>query len=118
MVSIQEIKGNRIAINLQGDKLFVACSAGVAEGAPEDFRALLEDASVAKAGADLKAQMNALAERGITLAGPLEDIELMHYLLGPERSHKTDVLARSYLGVELAPAAPPADASLFDEVPE
>ena len=117
IVSIQEIKGNRIAINLQGDKLFVACSAGVAEGTPEDFRALLEDASVTKAGADLKAQMKALAERGITLAGPLEDIELMHYLLGPERSHKTDVLARSYLGIELD-AAPQQTGSLFDEIPD
>ena len=116
-VGIQDIKGDKIAINLQGDKLFVACSAGVAEGTPEDFRALLEDASVTKAGADLKAQMKALAERGITLAGPLEDIELMHYLLGPERSHKTDVLARSYLGIELD-AAPQQTGSLFDEIPD
>ena len=117
-VGIQDIKGDKMAINLQGDKLFVACSAGVAEGTPEDFRALLEDASVTKAGADLKTQMKALAERGITLAGPLEDIELMHYLLGPERSHKTDVLARAYLGVELETAAPPAGDSLFDALPE
>ena len=116
-VGIQDIKGDKMAINLQGEKLFVACSAGVAEGAPEDFRALLEDASVTKAGADLKAQMKALAERGITLAGPLEDIELMHYLLGPERSHKTDVLARSYLGIELD-AAPQQTGSLFDEIPD
>ena len=114
----KEVKDNKIAINLQGEKLFVACSAGVAEGTPEDFRALLEDASVTKAGADLKTQMKALAERGITLAGPLEDIELMHYLLGPERSHKTDVLARAYLGVELETAAPPAGDSLFDALPE
>ena len=116
-VGIQDIKGDKMAINLQGEKLFVACSAGVTEGTPEDFRALLEDASVTKAGADLKAQMKALAERGITLAGPLEDIELMHYLLGPERSHKTDVLARSYLGIELD-AAPQQTGSLFDEIPD
>ena len=116
-LDIKEIRDKKIAINLQGDKLFVACSAGVAEGTPEDFRALLEDASVTKAGADLKAQMKALAERGITLAGPLEDIELMHYLLGPERSHKTDVLARSYLGIELD-AAPQQTGSLFDEIPD
>ena len=116
-LDIKEIRDKKIAINLQGDKLFVACSAGVAEGTPEDFRALLEDASVTKAGADLKTQMKALAERGITLAGPLEDIELMHYLLGPERSHKTDVLARAYLGVELE-TAPPAGDSLFDALPD
>ncbi len=117
-LDIKEIRDKKIAINLQGDKLFVACSAGVAEGAPEDFRALLENVSVTKAGADLKTQMKALAERGITLAGPLEDIELMHYLLGPERSHKTDVLARAYLGVELETAPQPAGDSLFDALPD
>ena len=108
----------KIAINLQGEKLFVATEAGVAEGTPEDFRALLEDATVVKAGADLKAQANALAARGIRLAGRLEDIALMHYLLGPERSHKTDVLARSYLGVELEAAGPADTGSLFDELPD
>ena len=117
-IAIQEIKGNKVAINLQGEKLFVASGAGVAEGAPEDFRALLEDAAVVKAGADLKAQANALAARGIRLAGRLEDIALMHYLLGPERSHKTDVLARSYLGVELEAAGPADTGSLFDELPD
>ena len=108
----------KVAINLQGEKLFVGCEAGVAEGAPEDFRTLLEDADVVKAGIDLKGQMKALADRGIALAGRLEDIELMHYLLGPERSHKLDVLARTYLGIELEAAAPAQTGSLFDEVPE
>ena len=108
----------KVAINLQGDRMFVATEAGVAEGAPEDFRALLEDAAVVKAGADLKAQANALAARGIRLAGRLEDIALMHYLLGPERSHKTDVLARSYLGVELEAAGAADTGSLFDELPD
>ena len=117
-LDISKIKGNKIAINLQGEKLFVATEAGVAEGAPEDFRALLEDAAVVKAGADLKAQANALAARGIRLAGRLEDIALMHYLLGPERSHKTDVLARSYLGVELEAAGAADTGSLFDELPD
>ncbi len=116
-IDIKEIKGNKIAINLQGEKLYVATEAGVAEGTPEDFRTLLEDAAVVKAGADLKAQAGALAARGIRLAGRLEDIALMHYLLGPERSHKTDVLARSYLGVELEAAAPSDTGSLFDELP-
>ncbi len=116
-LDISKIKGNKIAINLQGEKLYVATEAGVAEGAPEDFRALLEDAAVVKAGADLKAQAGALAARGIRLAGRLEDIALMHYLLGPERSHKTDVLARSYLGVELEAAGPADTGSLFDELP-
>ncbi len=112
------LSAKKVAINLQGEKMFVGCEAGVAEGTPEDFRALLEDAAVVKAGVDLKAQMKALAARGIALSGRLEDIELMHYLLGPERSHKLDVLARAYLGVELDAAAPQETGSLFDEIPE
>ena len=117
-LAVKEIEGNKIAINLQGEKLFVACEAGVAEGGIEEFRKLLEDEKVTKVGIDLKAQMKRLAEAGVTLAGRLEDIELMHYLLGPERSHKLDVLARSYLGIELDAAAPQETGSLFDEVPE
>ena len=112
------LSAKKVAVNLQGERLFVACEAGVAEGGVEEFRKILEDAAVTKVGIDLKAQMKALAEAGITLAGRLEDIELMHYLLGPERSHKLDVLARSYLGIELDAAAPQETGSLFDEVPE
>jgi DNA polymerase-1 len=117
-ISIKDIQGNKIAINLQGEKMFVGCEAGVAEGGIEDFKTILEDAAVTKVGVDLKGQMKALAGRGITLAGRLEDLELMHYLLGPERSHKLDVLARTYLGIELEASAPQETGSLFDEVPE
>ncbi len=112
------LSGKKVAVNVVGERLFVGCGAGVAEGGIAEFKEILEDASVTKAGVDLKAQMKALAEAGITLAGRLEDIELMHYLLGPERSHKLDVLARAYLGIELDAAAPQETGSLFDEVPE
>ena len=118
IVSTKDIKGDRIAINFQGETLYVAGDAGVASGDPEEFRGLLENAGVTKAGTDIKAQMNRLATRGITVEGRLLDIELMHYLLGPERSHKLETLARSYLGVDLEAAAPQTTGSLFDEVPE
>ena len=112
------LSAKKVALNLQGEKLFVGCEAGVAEGSIAEFKDLLEDAAVTKVGIDLKGQMKKFANAGITLAGRLEDIELMHYLLGPERSHKLDVLARAYLGVELEAAAPQETGSLFDEVPE
>lgn len=92
----------------------------VAEGGLTDFKALLENAGVAKCGDDLKRQMNILAYGGVPLQGRLHDIALMHYLLDPEKSHKTDVLAQSMLGVSLDAAANdtvPSTGSLFDDIP-
>lgn len=109
---------SKVAINLQGDKLYVATLDEVSSGSPEKFRALLEDAAVTKVGADLKAQVNGLHRLGIEVKGRLEDIELMHYLLNPERSHKVDILAKLYLGMDLEPEAVETVGSLFDEVAE
>lgn len=92
----------------------------VAEGGLRDFRSLLEDAAVGKCGEDLKRQMNILAAGGVSLQGKLGDIALMHYLLDPEKSHKTDVLSQSMLGVSLeAPQSggAPSTGSLFDDIP-
>ena len=92
----------------------------VAEGGPRDFKALLENADVAKCGDDLKRQMNVLAFSGVTLRGRLLDIPLMHYLLDPEKSHKVEVLSRSLLGVSLDEEAKdslPSTGSLFEDVP-
>ena len=112
------ISGGEIAINLQGDRMYVAVPGKVACGGPEEFRHLLEDPSVVKDGADIKSQMRLLTGMGIELKGKFADIELMHYLLNPERSHKTDVLAKSYLGVELEESPEGgAPLSLFDEGP-
>ena len=38
---------------------------------------------------------------GAVMAGPLEDLEIMHYILNPERTHKEDLLLRSYLNISL-----------------
>lgn len=109
----------RIAVNLQGGTVWIARGSEVLKGAPEEFRALLEDPLTVKVGVDIKSQINALAGAGITLGGRYEDIELMHYILNPERSHKLDILARSYLGVELdAGSGEASTGSLFDEVEE
>ncbi len=93
----------------------------VAEGGPEEFRSLLEDESVAKVGDDLKRQMNLLSAAGIDLKGQLRDIGLTHYLIDPEKSHKIEVLAQSYLGMSIESGAAETGAatgSLFDETPE
>ena len=86
-----------------------------AQAAPETFRGLLTDEAVAKGGFDLKSLLNALAGDKITMEGKLEDYGLMHYILGPERSHNPAILVKSYLGVDWEEEAPQAEAaSLFD----
>ena len=114
-VSPAEITDARIAIHLEGDTLYVSDSHGVTSGAPETFKAILENPAVTKAGAGLKAQINALASIGITLQGPLEDVELLHYLINPESSHKAETLINTYLGIDLELQAPQEEVSLFDE---
>ena len=104
-----------IAIVLEGDVLFVAYAEGCRKGSPEQFRPILEDASVSKAGYGLKAVMNALAKIGISLQGRLLDVELMHYLLNPESDHRLSSLAQNWLGVNLEDSAPSAGDSLFGD---
>lgn len=101
------------AFVLDGEKIWLADAEGGRSGSPEEFRTLLEDPSKSKAGYGIKAQMNALAGRGITLAGRLFDIELMHYLLNPESDHRLSSLAQAYLNVNLEDAGPADTGSLF-----
>lgn len=92
------------------------------EGSAEDFSEILADESIAKCGYDLKHQTNLLTYNGITLEGRMMDIELMHYLINPEKSHKIDILARTYLGLNLEDyiqkPEKKAPLSLFDDVSE
>ena len=50
------------------------------------------------------------------------DIELMHYLVNPEKGHKLELLARTYLGINLEECLPEqkeeGGLSLFDDVTE
>ena len=86
---------------------------------PMEAKTLLEDSAVAKYGVDLKRLSKQLAAEGISLEGRWNDIELMHYVLNPERSHELAALSQTYLGVSLETSAAPAQTgSLFDEVPE
>ena len=93
-----------------------------AEGTPADFTPAIEDAAISTCGYDLKFQSELLKAQGITMNGRQYDIELMHYLLDPEKSHKADTLAMSYLGISLEQPrdndALPVMGSLFDEIPD
>ncbi len=99
-----------------GDSCFAA------SGTADKFMKILGNAEVRKYGYDLKHQLNLLTYNKLPLEGRLMDIELMHYLINPEKSHKIEILARTYLGVNLEecriPSKSEAPLSLFDEVPD
>ena len=89
----------------------------VAKGPLSDFRWLIEDSAVMKFGYGLKLQINLLEHAGVHMAGKLRDVELMHYLLDPEKSHDLVILAKHYLGIDLDAGKEEAKVgSLFDDV--
>ena len=92
-----------VAVNVT-DRIILACGSKWAEFDANNPAALaiLSDSSVTKTGHGLKEAMHRL---GTDIKGPLKDIEIMHYLLNPEVNHKIDYLLRSYLDLELEPAA-------------
>lgn len=91
----------------------------VAYGRPAEFSKLLSDTCIDKYGYELKTMAGQLGNMGIELGGKLLDISLMHYLINPEKSHKSEILAKSYIGIGIennAEEAEEQDAplSLFD----
>lgn len=108
----------RLALCYKDGRLWLCDGKYCSNAAVEEFKALLQDERVVKLGLGLKAQIKQLAACGVELSGRLEDIELMHYLLNPERGHKLELLAQSYLGVDLESGEAVAQtASLFDDGP-
>ena len=91
-------------------------------GNADVFASLLKDPMVEKYGYDLKYQRNILIHNGFTVDGKLMDVDLMHYLINPEKSHKIDILSKTYLEINLEESLPQpkeeTSLSLFDEVPE
>ena len=101
---IRRLAAEKSEIAVAGDDGFIFASGTAfcrcAKDDPEAL-ALLCNATVAKAGYNLKALMRQLLKQGATLAGELYDIEIMHYLINPERSHKLDMLTKGYLDLSL-----------------
>ena len=108
----------KAGLALWGHRISLSAGGLVASASFSEAKALLEDASVAKYGSDLKKTARTLAAEGIGLAGQWNDVQLMHYVLNPERSHDLSALSQTYLGVSLEPSAPASTGSLFDDVPE
>ena len=104
----------KVTIAAQGKSGCIA-----AEASPAQFKAILEDPTITKFGFDIKYQMDVLANAGISIAGKLRDVELMHYLLDPEKAHKLEILSKSYLGADISQQkVVREEVSLFDEVEE
>ena len=127
-VPIKAIKARRIGIVTvaSGESIFATVkSVIVSDGesaaitTPEEAKALLEDESVEKCGADLKRQANQLHHAGIELRGKWNDVKLMHYVTDPERSHDPVQLTKTLLGIDLEEAPETVSTgSLFDDEPE
>ena len=111
-------KAGKVGLTPSGAQIILAVDNKVAQMSLQEAKTVLEDASVAKYGVDLKKTANLLAAEGIALNGTWNDIELMHYVLNPERSHELAALSQTYLGVSLEASAPAATGSLFDDAPE
>ena len=86
----------------------------VASASPECFAKVFESESVAKIGYNLKGLFSSLENVGIALRGRLFDVELMHYLINPELSHKFDILSRAYLGLDVESILPKKDSPASD----
>ena len=112
-------KTGKVGLVMSGNKLILASDGKVCEISDQAGKDVLQDPSIAKYGVDLKKMANLLAAEGISLEGKWNDIELMHYVLNPERSHELAALAQTYLGVSLEESAAPVQTgSLFDDAPE
>ncbi len=115
----EALRSGKAGLVLSGRQIIVAAGDKVAQMPVAQARPLLENAAVAKYGVKLKRLCDELAAEGIGLEGQWNDIELMHYVLNPERSHELPALSQNYLGISLEEtAAPPTTGSLFDEEPE
>jgi len=66
----------------------------------EEFRAVFEDANLAKIGQNMKFDMLMLANYGIAVKGTLFDTMIAHYLIQPELRHNLDFLCEHYLGYQ------------------
>ncbi|MFA5325638.1 MAG: DNA polymerase I [Bacteroidales bacterium] len=62
---------------------------------------ILENSDIVKVGYETKSAINTLRKNNICLNGKLMDIEIMHYLLNPERTHKLEFLTNGYLNLNL-----------------
>ncbi len=105
-VLMQILEHKYLSFKLSSEVLMIGCE-GVVYSSPMNInlqaplRELMENESIIKIGYDIKSLASYLREQNCEIKGYLADIELMHYLISPERSHKIEILANSYLNIQL-----------------
>ena len=122
----QATKEKEVAIvTITGQGTVAGCKSHytvIQDGKEEQLAQLFTSAAISKTGYSFKELYKKLWNKDISLKGEICDIELMHYILNPERSHKEDMLVKSYLGISLEqlgqqttnePVAPPQELDLF-----
>ncbi len=105
-----------VGVSVKGDKISISSSNLVANLLPDQkilLRDILQNRDVTICGFDIKSLLNSMSAIGIKPLGKLWDVELMHYLLMPERSHKIEILSQSYLGINLESEREFVQADLF-----
>lgn len=105
-----------VGVSVRGDKISISSSNLVANLCPDQkilLRDILQNRDVTICGFDIKSLLNSMSAIGIKPLGKLWDVELMHYLLMPERSHKIEILSQSYLGINLESEKELVQADLF-----
>ena len=105
---LKKAKDNkRIAISIGNDNsIYVA--AGEANATigtaickkTEEIREVIEDKDIIKIGHNFKSLLKLLWREKIDPKGTIADLELMHYLINPEVSHRVDILSSSLLGID------------------
>ena len=110
-VSVEEIaKGGaaagEVSLRIYGSVLYLGLAGRYAKVLQcKDAEFLLADDKIAKTGYNIKDYIKVFRDNGIELCGQLYDIELMHYVLQPERAHKVEILLKTYLATDIEPLA-------------
>ena len=64
----------------------------------DEFKPVLENASISKTGQNIKYDVLMLKWYGVDVKGDLFDTMLAHYIIDPDTRHNMDILSENYLG--------------------
>ena len=93
-----ELVGLSFAIKA-GEGWYVPVPAEQAEATAiaQEFKPVLEDASIGKTGQNLKFDILMLKWYGVEVKGDLFDTMMAHYIIDPDTRHNMDILSENYL---------------------